>query len=364
MNTYVEHNVSDKSHTTIKYGMKMFSNVCEVLIFMFLGIAAISDFWRSWNTAFTLWTVFFITIYRFISVYGLTAILNRYRIERITRTDQFVMAYGGLRGGIAFALIKVTSEETVPKIDMMLCSTLVVIFLTSFIQGATIQPMVNWLHVKLDNSADRPRTMHDEVATRAIDHIVTGIEDIIGEHGRHWWMHKMHDINARYIKPILTHDCYVRADEEIIEIFHRINLRDATALINKADRPKDYRLSRKEEQIADLMVHNIKHDYDKSDKDPHMDIIRGHMYPTRKTLRRREIMRDRPGYTAHCRVNELERNELLMRRRIRDIKHNSQTSSRHHYQRRQTIASVENDRFADDEYDEESIKAESSVSFN
>ena len=85
----------------------MFSNVCEVLIFMFLGIAAISDFWQSWNTPFVLWTVFFITLYRIISVYGLTAILNQYRIEKITKTDQFVMAYGGLRGGIAFALIKV-----------------------------------------------------------------------------------------------------------------------------------------------------------------------------------------------------------------------------------------------------------------
>ena len=63
-------------------------------------------------------------------------------------------------------------------------------------------------------------------------------------------MHKMHEINAKHVKPILTHDCYVRADEEIVEIFHRINLRDATNLINKADRPKDFRLSRREEKIG------------------------------------------------------------------------------------------------------------------
>ena len=40
---------------------------------------------------------------------------------------------------------------------------------------------VNWLHVKLDSNANRPKTMHDEIANRAIDHIVTGIEDIIGK---------------------------------------------------------------------------------------------------------------------------------------------------------------------------------------
>ena len=41
-------------------------------------------------------------------------------------------------------------------------------------------------------------------------------------------------------------------------------------------------------KTADLMVHNIKHDYDQQE-DQMAAIIRGHMYPTRKTLRRREI---------------------------------------------------------------------------
>ena len=64
-------------------------------------------------------------------------------------------------------------------------------------------------------------------------------------------------------------------------------------------------------------------------------------------------MRDRPGYTAHCTRNEQERSELLMRRRIRDIHHKRN--------RRMTFTTIENDRFADDEYDEESVKSESSV---
>ena len=55
MNSYVEHNMSAKSHTTVKYGMKMLANICEMTIFMFLGISAISDFWIHWNTPFILW---------------------------------------------------------------------------------------------------------------------------------------------------------------------------------------------------------------------------------------------------------------------------------------------------------------------
>lgn len=57
MNSYVEHNISAKSHTTVKYGMKMISHICETLIFMCLGWAAISDFWKSWDTGFVLWKV-------------------------------------------------------------------------------------------------------------------------------------------------------------------------------------------------------------------------------------------------------------------------------------------------------------------
>ena len=69
MMSYVEHNISGKSHTTVtitplspslnnikvKYGMKMVANICEITIFMFLGISAISDFWIHWNTPFVLW---------------------------------------------------------------------------------------------------------------------------------------------------------------------------------------------------------------------------------------------------------------------------------------------------------------------
>ena len=33
--------------------------------------------------------------------------------------------------------------------------------------------------------------MDEEVVYRAIDHVVSGIEDVIGHHGMHWWMHKV-----------------------------------------------------------------------------------------------------------------------------------------------------------------------------
>jgi len=39
--------------------------------------------------------------------------------------------------------------------------------------------------------------MDEEVVYRAIDHVVSGIEDVIGHHGMHWWMHKVSSSNWR-----------------------------------------------------------------------------------------------------------------------------------------------------------------------
>ncbi len=64
MSAYAEHNMSSSSQTTIHYGLKMLANIAETLIFILLGISAVSDFWRYWNNAFVIWTIFFITLYR------------------------------------------------------------------------------------------------------------------------------------------------------------------------------------------------------------------------------------------------------------------------------------------------------------
>lgn len=43
MKNYVEANISQKSHTTVKYAMKMLSSSSETIIFMFLGVSTIHD---------------------------------------------------------------------------------------------------------------------------------------------------------------------------------------------------------------------------------------------------------------------------------------------------------------------------------
>ena len=69
MSTYVEQNISEQSLITVKFAIKMLSNIAETLIFMVLGVALVSDFWESWNTGFVLWTLLFCLIYRPIGMF-------------------------------------------------------------------------------------------------------------------------------------------------------------------------------------------------------------------------------------------------------------------------------------------------------
>jgi len=72
MKQFVEANVSQKSHTTIKYFMKMLASVCETIIFMLLGISTVVDH-HQWDTGFVLLVLLFCLFYRSI---GETFILS------------------------------------------------------------------------------------------------------------------------------------------------------------------------------------------------------------------------------------------------------------------------------------------------
>lgn len=134
MKNYVEANISHKSHTTVKYALKMLSSSAETIIFMFLGVATVNNT-HEWNTWFVLLTILFCTVFRIIGKYLvvnfdppgeeglllicglfefqlmclfffysclysagvilLVAIANQFRLHKLSKVDQFVMSYGG-----------------------------------------------------------------------------------------------------------------------------------------------------------------------------------------------------------------------------------------------------------------------------
>jgi hypothetical protein len=48
----------------------------------------------------------------------------------------------------------------------------------------TIAPIVEWLQVKKQDETEK--TVCQEMTVSMVDHMMTGIEDLLGSHGRHW----------------------------------------------------------------------------------------------------------------------------------------------------------------------------------
>ncbi|CRL03979.1 CLUMA_CG017099, isoform B [Clunio marinus] len=223
MKNYVEANISHKSHTTIKYALKMLSSSSETIIFMFLGVATVNNN-HEWNTWFIILTIVFCSVFRIIGVIILVAMANRFRIHKLSKVDQFVMSYGGLRGAVAFALVLLIDPATVKLQPLFVTTTICVIYFTVFLQGITIKPLVRILNVK--RAEKRKPTMNERIHERFIDHMMAGLEDIVGKTGNYNVRDKFKRFDNRFVRPYLIRDLQ-GAEPKILETYSKLAMKDA-----------------------------------------------------------------------------------------------------------------------------------------
>lgn len=178
---YAMKNISKNSYITIKYFIGMASSISDTIIFMFLGMVLVSDEHR-WHTGFCLWTLALCLLVRFAVTYTLTAIANRFRMQRIGKKEQFIMAYGGLRGAVGFSLVVMLYDTSIDKetVNVFVTCTLFIVLFTVFIQGSTIKMIVSVFRIKLEDHEEK--TLVEEIVGSSLDHMVSGIEEVVG-HG-------------------------------------------------------------------------------------------------------------------------------------------------------------------------------------
>ena len=71
-------------------------------------------------------------------------------------------------------------------------------------QGITIKPLVKFLNVK--TSSEKEPTMNERITGRFIDHIMSGMEGVLGEFGNLKIRDIYRQIDSKYIKPCLLRD--------------------------------------------------------------------------------------------------------------------------------------------------------------
>ncbi|XP_064204854.1 sodium/hydrogen exchanger 3-like isoform X1 [Anguilla rostrata] len=231
---YVSANMDERSVTTVRYAMKLLANGSETIIFVFLGISAIDPNIWVWNTAFILLTLLFIFVYRFIGTFALTWVLNRYRLVPLEVIDQVVMSYGGLRGAVAYGLVALLDENKFKEKNLMVCTTLIVVYFTVILQGVTMKPLVKWLKVK--RAAVKEPYLIVKLQNRAFDHILIAIEDISGQIGHNYMRDKWNQFEERWLCSFLMKPKIRKSRDYLFSVFHQLNLKDAVSYVNEAER--------------------------------------------------------------------------------------------------------------------------------
>uniref|UniRef100_A0A8C2E0X5 Sodium/hydrogen exchanger n=1 Tax=Cyprinus carpio TaxID=7962 RepID=A0A8C2E0X5_CYPCA len=231
---YVNANMDEKSVTTVRHAMKVLANGSETMIFVFLGITAIDTEIWVWNTGFILLTLLFVFIYRIIGVFLLTWMLNKFRLVPIEVIDQVVMSYGGLRGAVAYGLAAMLDKDKIPEKNLIISTTLIVVYFTVILQGITMKPLVQWLKVK--RAAHSDLKLIEKLNNRAFDHILSAVEDICGRIGDNWWTRGWNRFEENYISWLLMKPKARKNRDYLFSIFHKLNLEDAVNYVSEGER--------------------------------------------------------------------------------------------------------------------------------
>ncbi|KAL7868928.1 hypothetical protein SRHO_G00103120 [Serrasalmus rhombeus] len=285
MRPYVEANISHKSYTTIKYFLKMWSSVSETLIFIFLGASTVAGP-HAWNWTFVIATIILCLVSRVFGVVGLTYILNKFRMVKITGKDQFILAYGGLRGAIAFSLAFLLSSKHFPMKNMFLTAIITVVFFTVFVQGMTIRPLVDLLAVE-EKKTDEVYNKRKRYTPRwFLQHVLGGIEAVCGHYGHHHWRDKLDRFNKDYLKRWLI--AGARSQEpQLISFYNKLELQQA---LRVAERGSEARLTPALPSAASLLAASQKRSrtmtkISKEREEEIRKILRGNLQKTRQRLR-------------------------------------------------------------------------------
>ena len=150
MSHYAFYNLSFQAREESSIVSKILSNIAEGFVFTYLGLTSISISHDSFSFVFLILVFIYVLAGRFLAVYGISFILNIFKLKifQFDISERGITFFAGcIRGAIAFGLaisIPADNEEELKNKQMLISSTLILVFITTVLFGALMSPIVKF----------------------------------------------------------------------------------------------------------------------------------------------------------------------------------------------------------------------------
>nr|XP_015216722.1 PREDICTED: sodium/hydrogen exchanger 9 [Lepisosteus oculatus] len=195
---YTYYNLSTEAKGRTKQLFEFMNFIGENFIFCYMGLSLFTFQNHGFNSIFITGAFLSIFVARACNIYPLSFLLNLGRANKITPKVQHMMMFSGLRGAVAFALaIRDTSTEAR---QIMLTTTLLIVFFTVWILGGGTYPMLTVLNIRVDVDPDEDMKVEFsyQTATEGLDAPTTQPDNP-------WLQRIWNNLDHKYLKPLLTH---------------------------------------------------------------------------------------------------------------------------------------------------------------
>lgn len=168
-----------------------------------------------WNFKFIAVVTVSVLLYRFLIVVFLSLFCNlcSSRQLKIKLTEQLLLAYGGLKGPLAFALVSrlVEHEEyrykSVPNKHLFMSTILFITFLSTLLKGALVRPLVSRFQSKISSKLgyslnNGSPSVISKLNIKLVEYVEHGLNSIIGHTKSPY--ERFTEFNETRIKPWVT----------------------------------------------------------------------------------------------------------------------------------------------------------------
>lgn len=106
LSRYNSFNLSNASKITAHIAFKSLGTLSELFVYLYIGMGVFTDQLKQWNFGFACICLLACIVGRCLNIFPLSFLANYFRVVKISFPMQFVMWFAGLRGAIAFSLVR------------------------------------------------------------------------------------------------------------------------------------------------------------------------------------------------------------------------------------------------------------------